>query len=48
MRWLRGRFALEDVRAGRFDARRTPKLRLRHLKVGGWDYRLGFILGWHR
>jgi hypothetical protein len=36
-----------DVKAGWADAHRTPpRLRLRTLiRVGGWDYRLGFLAG---
>lgn len=35
-----------DIRAGWIDVHRTPRRnRLRGLRVGGWDYRLGYVAG---
>lgn len=35
-----------DIKAGWVDARRTPvRARLRGLRIGGWDYRLGYLAG---
>lgn len=38
---------IPDIKAGWIDAKRTPlRDRLRCLvRVGGWDYRLGFLAG---
>lgn len=34
---------MADVKAGWHDARRTDRPRLRHARVGGLDYRIGFV-----